>query len=98
MYSTTFAVETQVKAGTITSSPGLRPRIATARCSAVVQEVVATACSAPVYSPKRRSNSWTFGPWTTQPRLERPEHGLALGLADQGLGDRDPQSAGELVA
>ena len=48
MYSTTLAVETQVNAGTITSSPGLSPRTATARCSAVVQDVVATACAAPV--------------------------------------------------
>ena len=48
MYSTTLAVETHVNAGTITSSPGLSPRIATARCSAVVHEVVATAWDAPV--------------------------------------------------
>ena len=44
MYSTTLAVETQVKAGTMTSSPGLRPSAATAMCSAVVHELVATAC------------------------------------------------------
>jgi hypothetical protein len=47
MYSTTLAVETQVNAGTTTSSPGFSPRTATARCSAVVHEVVATAFSVP---------------------------------------------------
>jgi len=40
MYSTTLAVETPVKAGTMTSSPCLSPSIATERCGAAVQEVV----------------------------------------------------------
>ena len=43
IYSTTFAVETHVNAGTTTSSPGPSPSAATARWSAVVHELVATA-------------------------------------------------------
>ena len=46
--STTFAVATHVKDGTITSSPGPMPSATSARCSAVVHDVVATACAAPV--------------------------------------------------
>src|SRR5262245_28505716 len=67
MYSTTLAVETQVKAGTITSSPGFSPSAATARCSAVVQELVATLWGAPVNAENFCSNSLTYGPCTTQP-------------------------------
>ena len=48
MYSTTFAVDTQVNAGTITSSLGFRPSAATAMCSAVVQELVAAENRAPL--------------------------------------------------
>src|SRR5689334_2387953 len=67
MYSTTLGVETQVKAGTMTSSPGLSPRAATARCKAVVQELVAAANAEPVNAANFSSNRWTNGPWTTQP-------------------------------
>ena len=42
---TTLAVATHVKAGTITSSPGPMPSAARPRCSAVVHDVVASACS-----------------------------------------------------
>ena len=42
-YKTTLAVETHVKAGTITSSPGPIPIATKAECNAVVQEVVASA-------------------------------------------------------
>ncbi len=67
MYSTTLAVETHVKAGTITSSPGERPRTATARCRAVVHDVVAAACETPMWSANRSSKRATNGPCTTQP-------------------------------
>ena len=50
MSSTTFAVETHVNAGTITSSPGETPSAATMRCSALVHDVAATACGAPTYA------------------------------------------------
>jgi hypothetical protein len=66
-YSTTFAVDTHVNAGTITSSPGPAPSAATPMWSAVVHDVVATACSTPVKAAKRRSNSATRGPCATQP-------------------------------
>src|SRR6266700_1872485 len=66
-YSTTLAVDTHVKAGTITSSPGLTSNAATARCSAVVQELAATAWAAPVNAANRSSTALTNGPCTTQP-------------------------------
>ena len=40
-YSTAFAVETHVNAGTIASSLALKPRAARERCNALVQEVTA---------------------------------------------------------
>ena len=42
-YTTQFAVEIQVNAGTITSSPGPIPNAASAKCNPVVAEVTATA-------------------------------------------------------
>ena len=42
-YKTTFAVATQVNAGTITSSPGPIPIAANAKCKPVVHEVTANA-------------------------------------------------------
>ena len=59
MYSTTLAVATQVKAGTMTSSPGFNPSAATATWSAVVHELVAIEWVAPVNSEKRSSNFFT---------------------------------------
>ena len=61
-YSTALAVATQVKAGTITSSPGPTPMIVMATCNAVVQFETATACFTPVNSANFRSNSATYGP------------------------------------
>ena len=51
--------------GTITSSPGPSPSAATATCSAVVQELVATACAAPGERREASSNCFTNGPCTT---------------------------------
>src|SRR6187401_2022181 len=87
-YSTTLAVETQVKAGTITSSPGFKLSAATAMCSAVVHELVATENFDPVKSLKEFSNSFTYGPCTTQPAASGfctassssgPKKGLVMG-------------------
>src|SRR5437773_11302925 len=58
-----------VKDGTMTSSPRPTPMLASARCSPVVQEVVAMPCFAPTYVATAFSNSATFGPWVTQPLL-----------------------------
>ena len=43
--ATTFAVAGKVYAGTSTSSPGSSPNASTARCSAAVPELTASACS-----------------------------------------------------
>src|SRR5438270_8114320 len=58
-----------VNDGAMTSSPGPTPAVASARCSPVVHEVVATPCFAPTYAATAFSNSATFGPWVTQPLL-----------------------------
>lgn len=65
--STTLAVEIQVNAGMIASSPGPKPKAASDRCKAVVQEVTAMLCSAPVNLDHLSSNSRTYGPCTNQP-------------------------------
>src|ERR671935_2726634 len=64
-----FADAMNVNDGTMTSSPGLMPAVASARCSPVVQEVVAMPCFAPTYAATAFSNSATFGPCVTQPLL-----------------------------
>ena len=93
MYSTTFAVDTQVNAGTITSSPGFSPSAATARCNAVVHELAAAAWAAPVYAENICSNFATAGPCTTQPLFNvwstarvssSPKKGFVIGI-DIGL-------------
>ncbi len=53
--------------GQITSSPGPTPVASSARWSAVVHDVVATAWAAPTRAATTRSNSATFGPCVTQP-------------------------------
>src|ERR1700730_4528521 len=89
MYSTTFAVETHVNAGTMTSSPGFNPSAATAIWSAVVQELVATEWEADVNAENRSSNSFTKGPCTTQPVSRgfwtasisaAPKNGFVIGI------------------
>ena len=89
IYSTTLAVETQVKAGKMTSSPGLSPSIATERCSAVVQEVVAIENTDFVKLENFFSNCSTNGPCTTQPVFKgsvtasissSPKKGLVIGI------------------
>src|SRR3982074_2811628 len=58
-----------VKDGTITSSPGPMPAVASARCRPVVHDVVAMPCFAPTYDATAFSNSATLGPWVTHPDL-----------------------------
>ena len=65
--STTLAVETQVNAGRITSSPGFTPKAAKARCIPLVQDVTAKECLAPVNLLHLFSKSLTCGPCTSQP-------------------------------
>src|SRR3954470_12077209 len=67
VYAIAFAVATNVSEGTTTSSPAPSPAAIAIRCSAAVQFVTATACSAPVYSAKASSNSFARGPWLSQP-------------------------------
>src|ERR1700755_3668277 len=64
---TALAVAMNDSDGTMTSSPGPTPDAYSARCSAVVQFVVAIACAAPTRAAKACSNAWTRGPWETQP-------------------------------
>ena len=56
------AIAFQVKAGTIASSPGPKPKAASDRCNALVQEVTAIECSAWVKIDHFSSNSPTFLP------------------------------------
>ena len=56
-YTTAKAVAMLVKAGTMTSSPGSRPRLATASARAVVPLVVTIPCLTPHCSATSRSNS-----------------------------------------
>ena len=86
---TTLAVETHVNAGTTTSSPGPAPSAASAACSAVVPELVATAWAAPVKVATLASNSATAGPWATQPdssvrataaSSSSPKSGFVIGI------------------
>src|SRR3981081_632319 len=58
-----------VNDGTMTSSPGPTPAVASARCRPVVHDVVALPCFAPTYAATAFSNSATFGPWVTHPDL-----------------------------
>src|SRR5678816_1419066 len=78
-----------VNDGTMTSSPGPMPAVASARCRPVVHEVVATPCFAPTYAATAFSNSATFGPCVTQPLLidsygarasSSPSAGLVMGI------------------
>ena len=71
-WTTTLAEAIQVNAGTMTSSPGPTPIAASARWSAVVQEVVARACGTPWRAANASSNSATFGPWVSQPDSSGP--------------------------
>src|SRR5437763_1700031 len=69
VYRIAFAEAMNVNDGTMTSSPGPTPAVASARCRPVVQEVVAIPCFAPTYDATAFSNSATFGPWVTHPLL-----------------------------
>src|SRR5574341_172666 len=57
LYSTASAHEIIVKVGMITSSPGLRPRQATAACNATVPLLTAIPYRFPQYAAHRSSNS-----------------------------------------
>ena len=65
--STTLAVEIQVEAGTMASSPDPKPKAARERCSAVVQKVTAKECLASVKVDHFSSNSLTCGPCSSHP-------------------------------
>ena len=64
---TAFAVAMNDSDGTITSSPGPTPEAYSARCSAVVQFVVAIAWRAPTRAANACSKACTRGPCETQP-------------------------------
>ena len=61
------AVAGNVKSATRTSSPGLIPKTTSARCRAVVQELMAKAYLHPIYSATNASNSAVFGPCVRYP-------------------------------
>ena len=65
--ATIAAVATQVKAGTITSSPGFSPSALSATCSAAVPELTATPCAIPLHDATAASNPWHSFPWVSQP-------------------------------
>ena len=91
MYSTTFAVATQVKAGTMTSSPGSRPS-ARPRCAAPSCTTCRDRVRCADVRGEERSNSPTCGPLHDPAGLERL-HSAQLFLAEDGLRDRDRSSA-----
>src|SRR5579875_2601494 len=64
---TALAVAMNDSEGTTTSWPGPTPNAWRARCSAVVQLVVATASRAPTRAANASSNARTRGPWEIQP-------------------------------
>src|SRR4030081_3007683 len=83
-----FADAMNVNDGTITSSPGPTPAVASARCRPVVHDVVAIPCFAPTYTATAFSNSPTLGPWVPHPDLidsygarasSSPSDGLVIG-------------------
>ena len=86
---TALAVAMNESEGTITSSPGPTPDAYRARCSAVVQLVVATASGAPTRSAKARSNSCTRGPWVSQPEAITSATASASPPPNHGRGERD---------
>jgi hypothetical protein len=57
-----LALAVNVKETVMTSSPGPIPAASSARWIAVVPELTATACLAPMNSAKRASNSSTRAP------------------------------------
>ena len=65
--STTFAVDTHVKAGISTSSPGPMSIAFKITCRAVVQLVVAKLCFTSCCLENAASNSLTLGPCVIQP-------------------------------
>src|SRR5438067_12626426 len=70
--------------GQITSSPGPTPLATSARCSAVVHDVVATPYATPMRAATSVSNSATFGPWLTQPLLRTPATARASSSPNSG--------------
>ena len=88
-YSTTFAVEIQVKAGTITSSPGPSPSAATAKCRAVVPELVAGRVRGAVVLGECELEALDVRALHDPARLERELHGAPLLFAEIRLGNRD---------
>ena len=67
VWTMTFAVAGHVIGVVITSSPGPTPSATSARWSAAVPDVTASACFASTYSANRRSSSAVRGPVVSQP-------------------------------
>src|SRR5712691_2361948 len=84
-YSTAFAVAMNEYDGQITSPPGPTPLATSARCSAVVHDVVATPWAAPARAATSDSNSATLGPWLTQPLLRTSATARASASPNSGL-------------
>src|SRR4029077_15309001 len=74
-----------VNDGTMTSSPGPMPAVASARCRPVVHDVVAMPCFAPTYAATAFSNSATLGPWVTHPDLIDAYGALASSSPSDGF-------------
>ena len=64
-----LALAMKVNETVSTSSPGPMPLARRARCSAVVPELVATACGTPMNAAKRSSRARTLAPWASDPEL-----------------------------
>src|SRR4029077_17936701 len=74
-----------VNDGTMTSSPGPMPAVASARCRPVVHDVVAMPCFAPTYAATAFSNSATLGPWVPHPDLIDSSGALASSSPSDGF-------------
>ncbi len=89
-YVTALAVAMNEKDGTTTSSPAPTPATTSARCSAVVQFEVATACSASWASANLPSNSADPGPLGDPAGGDDLADGRDLLAAQPRLHDVDP--------
>ena len=83
-YRGALAVAMNDRDGTTTSSPGPTPRAWSARCSAVVHDVVATPCSAPSAAQTADSKAATCGPWATHPEASTPATARSSSAPSQG--------------
>ena len=82
--TTAFADAMNVRAGTITSSPGPTPAATSAICSAAVPELAATARSVPTKEANSASKAATSGPAAIWP--ERRTRSTASSSAEPTAG------------